>query len=75
MASMRVSETIMRKAKSWLEVVHAAARLGAEGEFERQIRRIQADALIHAASTLRRRIPVLALDLESEATQLDPGVP
>lgn len=37
----------MRTAKSWIDVIHPAAHIGAEGELERQIKRIQEDA-IHA---------------------------
>lgn len=34
----------MRTAESWVDVVYPAAHLGAEGELERQIKRIQDDA-------------------------------
>lgn len=39
----------MRTAKSWVDVIHPAAHLGAEGELERQIKRIQDDALDFAS--------------------------
>jgi hypothetical protein len=39
---------MMREAESWLSVVDACAHLGAQGELERQIKRIQADALHEA---------------------------
>ena len=39
----------MRSANSWIDVIHPAAHLGAEGELERQIRRVQIDALEYAA--------------------------
>jgi len=35
----------MRTAKEWVAVIHPVAHIGAEGELERQIARIQADAL------------------------------
>ena len=35
----------MRTAKSWVNVIDAAANLGAKGELERQIKRVQVDVL------------------------------
>lgn len=49
----------MRTAESWVDVVHPAALIGAPGELERQIRRIQADAIDHAAQLLDIATPTL----------------
>ena len=53
----------MRTAKSWLDVIDPVAHLGAEGELERQIERIQSDA----RAELEQRIA----ELEKDKARLD----
>lgn len=56
---------MMRSADSWIEVISPAAHIGSDGELERQIKRIQADALRHALATDRVHIYALANELDT----------
>ncbi len=80
----------MRTAEGWISVIDIAGHIGAAGELERQIKRIQADALMYAADECYKTahvfsagdssvlaedaLPTVGAELERQAKALDPQV-